>query len=148
MHRLAIQLKLALEASGYTRSEICDRCEIETAALSKYLNGKMHPRKNVFTRLIRIVPDEYLGAVYTAYLLDNLPEGGEAYLTISENSLGSPSTTKEPRLDYNAGPPLPQKLEEAFGYLRSMASKSPVIADSILSTCRVLKGVDLDKLKP
>lgn len=142
MHRLAIQLKSAIEASGYTRAEICERCEIETAALSKYINGKMQPRKNVFTRLIRVIPEEYLSAVYTAYLLDNLPEGGEDYLTISE----IPSTVEEQTNGYTAHPPLPKDLEDAFSYLRSMAAKSTVIADSVLSTYEVMRGVDLDKL--
>lgn len=145
MHRLAIQLKSALEASGYTRSEICERCEIEPAALSKYLNGKIHPRKNVFTRLVRVIPDKFLGPVYAAYLLDNLPEGGEAYLSISDTP-HDPSTLKEQSASYTTTPPLPKNLEEAFSYLRSMAAKSPVIADSILSTYRVLKGIDINKL--
>lgn len=145
MHRLAIQLKSAAEASGYTRAEICERCEIEPAALSKYINGKIHPRKNVFVRLVRIVPDNLLGAVFTAYLLDNLPEGGERYVTITETPQGAQSVN-EKSAPYDTNVPLPKKLEDAFCHLRSMAAKSPVIADSILSTSQVIKGVDLNKL--
>lgn len=145
MHRLAIQLKLAIEASGYSRMEICERCDIAPAALSKYLNGKMHPRRNVLTRLSGVIPEDHIGALYIAYLLDSLPDGSEKYVTISENS---PSATlKENQASYQAHQPLPKELEEAFAYLRMLTSKSPVTAEFILNTHQVMKGVDLEKVE-
>lgn len=140
MNRLAIQLKSAVESSGLTRAQICEQCGLEPAALSKYLAGKMHPRKNVLSRLIKIIPQDLIGQVYAAYIMDSLPEEANAYVSVR-----STEKSKLPKKDsrkYNA-PPLPKDLEEAFDYLRSMAGKSPVVADSILSTYKMMKSLDL-----
>lgn len=145
MNRLAIQLKTAVEASGLSRTEICERCGIEPAALSKYLNGKIHPRKRVLSRLAQIIPKDLIGQVYAAFILDSLPEGGDQYVSVIERSKGNSKQQKKTG-DLADMPPLPIDLEEAFAYLRSMAGKSPVVADSILSTYRVMKGLDLKKL--
>lgn len=147
MHRLATELKSAVEKSGYTRAEICEKCAIEPAALSKYLNGKMHPRKSVLARLVKIVPKSSIGKLYAAYLLDSLPDGSEQYVSILDHtSEENGQSLKEEQAIYHAGKNLPQELEEAFEFLRKMAGKSTAVADSILSTYKLMKGVDLDNL--
>ena len=135
MHRLALQLKLALEDSGYTRSEVCEQCDIAPATLSKYLNGKMQPRKDALARLMKVIPEESIGAVCSAYLMDMLPANGEPYVSITGSS--QPQTVSENPTEYNS-PKLPKELEDAFAKLRALTGKSPVAADFILSTCRML----------
>ncbi len=105
----------------------------------------MHPRKNVLSRLMKIVPQDLIGQVYAAYIMDGLPEGANEYVSVQKRSSErSKRPPKNSRGD-NA-PPLPKDLEEAFGYLRSMAGKSPVVADSILSTYKMMKCLDLEML--
>lgn len=145
MNRLAIQLQSAVESSGLTRAQICEQCDLEPAALSKYLTGKMHPRKNVLARLMQIIPQDLIGQVYAAYIMDRLPEDAADHVTVQKRSAErSKRPTKSSHAD-NA-PPLPKDLEEAFGYLRTMAGKSPVVADSILSTYKMMKCLDLEML--
>jgi transcriptional regulator with XRE-family HTH domain len=147
MHRLAHELKHALESTGFSRLEICKRCHLEPAALSKYLNGKMHPRKKVLVKLKKVIPPQFLGKIYAAHLLDTLPEDCERYITI----VNKMAPTQAPKLMedqevYHAGENLTQELEEAFSFLREMAAKSPEVAKSILSTYNIMRGVDLKKL--
>ena len=130
MHRLAIQLKLALENSGYSRTETCELCDIAPATLSKYLNGKMMPRKDAFARLLKVIPEEFIGTVCTAYLMDLLPAKAEPYVTITGKP--EPHTVQENPAEYHT-PKLPHELEQAFSELRTFTVKSPVAADFILA---------------
>jgi len=144
MSRFASALKIAIEYTGNTRSQICERCEIEPAALSKYLNGKILPRKNVLEQIANALPAKHRAEIYLAYVRDHLPEEAEDYIYISTTAPvdGDPSnkpTKKQPKL--------PSEVEDAFAELRDLASKSPTVSHSILTLSRVMLGVDLDKVK-
>ncbi len=94
---------------------------------------------------MQIIPQDLIGQVYAAYIMDRLPEDAADHVTVQKRSAErSKRPTKSSHAD-NA-PPLPKDLEEAFGYLRTMAGKSPVVADSILSTYKMMKCLDLEML--
>ena len=143
MRRLSLQLQLAIENSEYTRSEICEICEIAPATLSKYINGKMQPRRDALTRLSKVIPKEHIASVYSAYLLDALPDDCEQYITITEKPISS--KVREKQTTYNA-PKLPKELESALSELRTLASKSPVAAEFMMLTYKMMKNVDLTGL--
>ncbi len=143
MSRLASALKVAIEHTGNTRTQICERCGIEPAALSKYLNGKILPRKNVLSQIADALPAKHRAQIFLAYVRDHLPEEAEDYIYISDTAhpdLPDQATTKTKSQ-------LPAEVEEAFTELRDLASKSPTVANSILTLSRVMLGVDLDKVK-
>lgn len=144
MSRFASALKIAIEYTGNTRAQICERCEIEPAALSKYLNGKILPRKNILQQIANALPAKHRAEIYLAYVRDHLPEEAEDYVYISATAPTDIEGAAKPKQNQ---PKLPAEVEDAFAELRDLASKSPTVSHSILTLSRVMLGVDLDKVK-
>jgi len=140
MNQLTIALKLAIESTGNTRAQICERCGIEAAALSKYLNGKILPRKEILLQIVNGLPAKYRSQIYLAYIRDHLPQEAENYINLSEYDSDHPKPTSNTNL-------LPPEIEEAFTELRDLASKSPTVASSIQTLANVMLGVGLDKVE-